>query len=92
MEEGGNISHELDKITNSGNKDSLQIYKTASGRRVLGGGGITPDYVVKYDTITMLGRNIRNKNMFFEYTSTFLNGKGASVKSKYSSDFCRFLA
>jgi carboxyl-terminal processing protease len=48
--------------------DSLEIYYTRSGRPVLGGGGITPDYVVKYDTskLTELVAQLRRQGVFYD--------------------------
>lgn len=66
------------------------IFKTAKGRKVVGGGGIVPDYVVKSDTATPLYRQIRAKNVIGEFTNTFLNGKGQSIRSNYK-DFASYV-
>jgi len=73
------------------NIDSLPLYKTKKGRTVFGGGGITPDFIVKSDTITKLGADIRRKNLFLEFISNFMNGQGKHVKEKYKNDFSGFL-
>jgi len=59
-------------------KDSLEnrpLFKTTSGRTVYGGGGITPDYAVKYDrvlnkeTYKLLGHSSR---VIFEYAADYV--------------------
>ncbi len=71
--------------------DSLPLYKTKKGRTVFGGGGITPDVIVKSDTITKLGVDLRRKNLFLEFTSSYVNGKGSHIKDKYINNFSSFL-
>ena len=47
VEEGDNILHKNDT------KDTTRpVFKTMGGRTVYGGGGVTPDYVIKMDTLT----------------------------------------
>ncbi len=71
------------------NIDSLPIYKTRIGREVFGAGGITPDVIVKYDTITPLYREIRNKNAYYLYVEDYLNSH-PEFKSKYQNNFKDF--
>ena len=50
---GGKNEKEGDNLFHSAEKDSsLPKYKTHEGRTVYGGGGITPDYIIKSDEIT----------------------------------------
>lgn len=71
--------------------NSLPIYKTKKGRIVFGGGGITPDYIVKQDTITKLSVDLRRKNVFLEYVNNFMAENGSKLRDKYQSDFSKFL-
>lgn len=71
--------------------NSLPIYKTKKGRTVFGGGGITPDYIVKQDTITKLSVDLRRKNVFLEFVSNYMAGNGSKLRDKYQSDFSKFL-
>jgi carboxyl-terminal processing protease len=70
------------------NMDSIEIYYTRSGRPVLGGGGVTPDYIVKYDTtkLTTLAAKLRNQDVFGEFREKFL----IEVQKKYNNDFAKF--
>ena len=85
-EEGDNINHNGDDTSKTRPK-----YKTASGRTVLGGGGITPDYIVKQDTINALSRAIRSKNLFWEIADNIMRTRGKEVRTTYGSDMKKFL-
>lgn len=86
-EEGDNISHDVDS------KDSSRpIFKTQSGRKVLGGGGITPDYIVKSDTINQLSRNLRYKGVFQEYiVNEYMKEHSTDLRNKYGTNMMTFL-
>jgi carboxyl-terminal processing protease len=92
------IIQQVNEINNKAKNDeekidinNLPIYKTRRGRVVFGGGGITPDYIIKQDTITNFSAEIRRKNLFFEFATSIMQSQGNSLKSKYSSDFSSFL-
>ncbi len=70
--------------------DSLPIYYTRNNRLVFGGGGITPDYIIKQDTITQLSSEIRRKNLFFEFVSENQRKEMKILKEKYP-EFLPFL-
>ncbi len=105
LEEGSYIENAKEKIIQQVNEinkkakndeekidiNNLPIYKTRRGRIVFGGGGITPDYIIKQDTITKFSAEIRRKNLFFEFASGIMQSQGSSLKSKYASDFTSFL-
>ena len=86
-EEGDNIEHTADT------KDSSRpVFRTLGGRKVLGGGGITPDYIVKMDTINMFSRQLRAKNLFHEYiVSTYMKEHGPSIRSTYGTSMAKFV-
>ncbi len=56
--EGDNEFHTKD-LTDT----SRPVHHTAGGRTVLGGGGITPDYIVKLDTLTPTSIDIIRQNL-----------------------------
>ena len=76
------------KSKNIINVDSIETYRTKSGRLLLGGGGIVPDYIVKQDTITDLSIQLRMKRIFNEYISNY-HDNGKKVKEQYS-EFNKF--
>jgi len=77
------------KSKNIINLDSIPIYKTRKGRTVLGGGGITPDYIIKSDTITDLSVELRMNRIFYEFVNNYLEN-GTKIKSKYNNNFKEF--
>lgn len=84
-EEGDNIEHTQDV------PDSTKpVFKTSNGRKVLGGGGITPDYVVKFDTLQLTTRDIIRKNVIWDFTEKYINDHGQELRKKYGEDFQRF--
>jgi carboxyl-terminal processing protease len=87
VDDEDNISHENEKV------DSTRpVFKTLSGRKVYGGGGITPDYFVKSDTINTLSRQLRSKGVFFEYvTNEYLKTHSAALHQRYGEDIATFV-
>jgi carboxyl-terminal processing protease len=67
--------------------ESLPLYTTKGGRTVFGGGGITPDFIVKYDTITRFSAKIRSRNLFFDFTDQYLKTKGKYLTNKYEDNW-----
>lgn len=106
LEEGSYLQNPIEKIKkqvdkiNEENKnkkdykpiyiDSLPLFKTRNGRIVFGGGGITPDFIVKHDTITKLSVEIRKKNLYLVFTDNFMHSEGKKIKEKYYSNFQDF--
>jgi len=104
LEEGANLEHTLDKIkreeadkeksakrgndTSAINLDSIEIFRTRSGRPVLGGGGITPDYIVRHDSreLTALSSSLWRNGVFGEFVDKYV----AEMKKKYGDDYRKF--
>ncbi len=57
---------------------------------VYGGGGITPDYIVKSESITELTRDLLRKNVFYEFVLSYLDKKSESLADKYNDDLQLF--
>ena len=47
------------------------VFHTRSGRVVYGGGGITPDQVVKPDTLLPVAREVERKALYFSYATRY---------------------
>jgi carboxyl-terminal processing protease len=82
--EGENVTHDAEK-------DSTRpIFKTAAGRKVYGGGGITPDYIVKADRLSEYSVQLRSKNIFLQYADKYLDHHGTDLKSKYGKNAAQY--
>ncbi len=74
-ESGENIAHTEEA-------DSTRPkHKTDGGRVVYGGGGITPDYIVRYDNLKPFAARMRLH--IFEFTTAYLDKEGAKLRSKF---------
>lgn len=84
-QEGVNLDHDAEK-------DSTRSkYKTAGGRMVYGGGGITPDYIVKAERLTEYTVQLRSKQVFLEFAEKYLDQHGKELRAKYEKDVARFV-
>lgn len=82
--EGENLYHSVEK-------DSIRpVFKTNKGRLVYGGGGITPDYIVKSENLTEYTTKLLKNNVFYLYALSFIDAKGADISSKYGKDLNNF--
>lgn len=87
-EEGENFEHKLDKGT--GRDTTLPIFHTNAGRVVYGGGGITPDYIVKGQTLTPLTQALYRRDMFNQFVVSYLDGRGLDLRTKFGKDLPLF--
>jgi len=84
-EEGENITHEAEK-------DSTRPqFKTMGGRVVYGGGGITPDYIVKSDRLNEYSVQLRGKLVFLQAADKFLDRNGAELRARFGKDAAGFV-
>lgn len=83
-QEGENIEHKGESDT------TRPVFKTSIGRVVYGGGGITPDYIVKSNQISSLTENILRRDMFFQFIKDYLDAQGQKIRSTYGKDLLSF--
>ncbi|HYM20265.1 MAG TPA: S41 family peptidase [Candidatus Kapabacteria bacterium] len=79
-----NFAHAVDD--KNPNDTTRPKFKTASGRTILGGGGITPDFIVKPDTVTKSTIEAFASSAFYDYTKDYVSENGASLHKKYSAN------
>lgn len=82
--EGENIDHNLEFDS------TTAIYHTSKGRKVIGGGGITPDFIVKNKELTEFTINLRGKNLFYKFIRLLLDGNLKGVYENYNGSLTRF--
>jgi len=82
--EGSNINH----ITE---KDSTRpVFRTNKGRKVYGGGGITPDYIVKQGYLTKYAAKLRGKNIYYQFIRKYLDDRKNLIKKNYQGNLIKF--
>lgn len=71
--------------------DSLEIFKTLGGRIVYGGGGITPDIIVPYDTteITPFLTAVVSKGLTYDFSFEYADKNRDVLRKKYK-DYTAF--
>ncbi|HKI78672.1 MAG TPA: S41 family peptidase [Ignavibacteriaceae bacterium] len=82
---GDNILHNAEKDT------SKPTYHTKGGRIVYGGGGITPDYIIKSDDITKYTIELLKNNIFYQFTLNYLSYQENKIKNTYGDDLKKFV-
>jgi carboxyl-terminal processing protease len=82
--EGENLEHKAESDT------SRPVFRTHAGRVVYGGGGITPDYVVKNATLAAQTQTILRRGLFDLFVSSYLDGKGLPIRTEYAKDWKLF--
>jgi carboxyl-terminal processing protease len=82
-EEGDNSEHTAEQ-------DSTKPeFKTESGRIVYGGGGITPDYIVKTEDLTDYTTELLRNNIFYQYVLQYLESN-KKLSDMYENDLMKF--
>ncbi len=77
--EGMNFDHSKDQ------RDTAKpMFKTNAGRTVFGGGGITPDYLIKSDTLSPYSVQLRRLNLFYIATEKFMANNRSDIESRFS--------
>lgn len=77
-EEGENLTHTAEKDT------SKPKFKTAGGRIVYGGGGITPDYIVKAERLGEYPAQLRMKQVYLDFANKYLEANGTTLRRLYT--------
>ncbi len=78
---GANYMHTMDAKSDSGRP----VFHTASGRKVYGGGGITPDYIVKMETAPGFIYQFRVKQVFLEYVDSHVSKIQDELHKEYQT-------
>lgn len=85
VKEENNIEHIVEKDS------TKSIFKTNRGRSVYGGGGITPDYILKSESITDYTRNLLRNNSFYQFSLNYIDQNGQQVTQNYGDDLDKFV-
>ncbi|NND71276.1 MAG: S41 family peptidase [Rhodothermales bacterium] len=74
----------LDEII-ANTPDSL-LYKTSSGRTVIGGGGVLPDYLVYADTLSHLMQQVVGRRLHSMFVRQVLDNNGTEIRDAWIED------
>lgn len=88
-QEGDNLEHNKDAKAKA--DSSRPVFHTSNGRVVYGGGGITPDYIIKPTNITELTKNLFRRDMFFQFATIYLDGNAQKLRSTFGTDLKNFI-
>jgi len=84
VNEGNNFDHTT-------KEDTLKpVYKTYSGRTVYGGGGITPDYLVKSTLLQNYAIELRRKNVYYQFIRKYMDKNGKHIRELYDGNLRHF--
>jgi len=66
--------------------DSTKIeYRTKGGRTVFGGGGITPDTLVPYESLTNYSVELTRNNIYYQFVRRYLDNNKDRLTNKYKT-------
>lgn len=91
-EAGNNNEAEGDNLEHTAEKDSTQnIYKTNAGRTVYGGGGITPDYIIKASDLTDYTTELLKNDVLYQYVLNYLDSHSKEIQNKYANNLDKYI-
>jgi carboxyl-terminal processing protease len=88
-QEGDNLEHKKDATAKA--DSGRPVFHTNAGRAVYGGGGISPDYIVKPPAATESMLNLQRRDMFYQFITSYLDSRGKALRTTYGEDVQRFV-
>ncbi len=86
--EGDNLDHANDVRSKA---DSARPkFRTNGNRVVYGGGGITPDYIVKPGDLTEGTKDLLRRDVFYSFSTAYMDAQGPALRSTYGTDYQKF--
>lgn len=83
---------EAENLYHSVEIDSTRpVFTTSKGRKVLGGGGITPDYIVKNRSLSKYTTSLMRNNTYYLFSLSYMDSHSEEIRSKYGDDLTFFL-
>ncbi len=83
-EDEDNYSHSFDVNATDSTRPK---YKTAAGRTIYGGGGITPDFLVRNDTMQPVTRKIRAAGVLGDFAEEYVDQHVGDIKKAGDADY-----
>ena len=86
VKNGDITKEEIEEMQKEADEKSHEnVYYTNNGRKVYGGGGITPDIEIEQSLLTDLGVELRRKNIFFNYSVDYLVTNDDKITRDYKA-------
>ncbi|HRP02414.1 MAG TPA: S41 family peptidase [Candidatus Kapabacteria bacterium] len=89
LKDGMNIAHTTEVVP--GASSQANMFRTRTGRTVVGKGGITPDYIINDDTLTTKGKLIENKNLQDKFILDYYQKNKDSLNKVFVNNFDSYL-
>ncbi len=89
LKDGMNIAHTTEVLP--GVSSQKNMFKTRTGRPVIGGGGVTPDYIINEDTLTTKGQYIEQKNLHEKFILEYYKQNKDSLSKVFANNFDKYL-
>jgi len=78
------------KINELGGIKEINIYKSSSGRPIIGGGGVLPDKIIDKDTLTQLTKLLIQRGLYFKWAVNFKKKEGKNLIEKFGKNYSKF--
>ncbi len=89
LKDGMNIAHTTEVVPGSSSQENM--YKTRTGRPIVGAGGVTPDYIINEDSLSIKGQYIDKKNLHEKFILEYYQQKKDSLKKAFNDNFDNYL-
>jgi carboxyl-terminal processing protease len=83
LEEEDNFTHSAETIAGDSTRPK---FTTPTGRTIYGGGGITPDFIIKPDTLTMTSLRLLSGSVLWDYVSEYIAESATDLKNRYTEE------
>ncbi|MEG8947402.1 S41 family peptidase [Rosettibacter firmus] len=83
--DSNNLNHKIEE------NSSKEVYKTRIGRKVFGGNGITPDYIVEPVRDSEFSIELRKNNVYYLFVRDYMDKNGEKLRNKYKNDLNKFI-
>lgn len=78
------------KINELGGIREIDIYKSSSGRPIIGGGGVLPDKIVDKDTLTQLTKLLIQRGLYFKWAVNFKKKERKNLIEIFGKNYSKF--
>lgn len=82
--EGENLSHKSEQDT------IRPVFNTNNGRKVFGGGGITPDFIIKPGFLTEYSTKLRRSDVYYLFVRMYLESNKMRISEIYGDNLIKF--